>query len=317
MELFLQILAGVAGVALLYYGAEYLIRGGVSIANKLKVPSLIIGLTLVAFGTSAPELFVSVDAALKGTGDISIGNIVGSNICNIALILGLSSVISPMVVQPQLLKLDVPLMIVSSLVLAVFYGLSRGVERWQALILLSTLIIYTGLRIWQSRRSGSSSAGEEEELLKSSYPLWLSVLFCIGGLAGVTFGAKLFVGFAVYLATLFGVSEAVIGLTVVAIGTSLPELATSAVAAFKGENDIALGNVVGSNIFNILCILGIAPLVSPIHSPGISWVDMVLMLCLCAALYPMMRFGKRFGRMKGAALLCVYVAYTAWLVLKV
>ena len=317
MELFLQILAGIAGVALLYYGAEYLIRGGVSIANKLKVPSLIIGLTLVAFGTSAPELFVSVDAALKGTGDISIGNVVGSNICNIALILGLSSVISPMVVQPQLLKLDVPLMIASSMALAVFYGLSRGVERWQALILLSTLIINTGLRIWQSRRSGKAPAGEEEELLKSSYPLWLSVLFCIGGLAGVTFGAKLFVGFAVYLATLFGVSEAVIGLTVVAIGTSLPELATSAVAAFKGENDIALGNVVGSNIFNVLCILGIAPLVSPIHSPGISWVDMVLMLCLSAALYPMMRFGKKFGRMKGAVLLCVYVAYTAWLVLKV
>ncbi len=315
MEFALQLLAGVAGVALLYYGADYMIRGGVSIAKKLKVPPLIIGLTLVAFGTSAPELCVSIDAALKGTGDISLGNVVGSNICNIALILGVSAVIFPVAIQHQLLKLDVPLMILSTLVLVLFYGISHGVERWQAAIFLAGLLVYTCVRIVLSRRAKGME--QQDEALKSSYPLWLAALFCIGGLAGVTFGAKLFVGFAVYLAKLFNVPEAVIGLTVVAVGTSLPELATSVVAAFKGENDIAIGNVVGSNIFNVLCILGIAPLVMPIHSPGISWVDMLLMVGLSLSLFPMMKTGMKLGRMEGAMLLAAYVAYTVWLVVNV
>ena len=318
MEIMLQILGGIAGVALLYYGAEYLIRGGVSIANKLKIPSLIIGLTLVAFGTSAPELFVSIDAALKGTGDISIGNVVGSNICNIALILGVSATISPLAVQLQMLKLDLPVMVLSALALLIFYGFSQGVERWQAAILFIGILSYTGLRIFLARKEEShGSDNEEEELLKSSYPLWLSLLLCIGGLAGVTFGSKLFVAFAIFLAKLCNVSEAVIGLTVVAVGTSLPELATSVVAAIKKENDIAIGNVVGSNIFNILCILGIAPLISPIHSPGISWIDMCMMVALSLLLYPLMRFGMKIGRLKGAFLLIVYLAYTTWLVINV
>ena len=312
METFLQLVYGVVGIALLYYGAEYLIRGGVSIANRLRIPPLVIGLTLVAFGTSAPELCVSVDAALKGSGDISVGNVVGSNICNIALILGLSALIATLNVNRKLLRLDMPVMMASALALCVCCLAWGGVGRWQALTLLGGLVLYLGWCLYAGRRDGAS--GEEDESLSVRYTVPVALLCVVGGLGGLVLGAKLFVGCAVHIARLLSVSEAVIGLTVVAVGTSLPELATSVVAALRGEKDIAVGNVVGSNIFNVMCILGIAPLISPISSPGIGLVDLGLMAGLSVLLYPMMRRDLVIGRLEGAALVLVYVAYLAWLV---
>lgn len=312
METLVQVVYGVAGIALLYYGAEGLIRGGVSIARRLGISSLVIGLTLVAFGTSAPELCVSVDAALSGSGDISLGNVVGSNICNIALILGLSAMLSPLRVHRELLKLDVPVMLGSTLALVTFYAMNRGVERWQASVFLVGLLTYVWWNLRQRRQSGAEQ--EEASASQAVQPVMLSLLRVILGLAGLVFGAKLFVGSAVYVARLFEVSEAVIGLTIVAVGTSLPELATSAVAAYKGETDIAVGNAVGSNIFNVLCILGIAPLVSPIHSPGMSMVDMWLMVGLCVLLYPFMKLDLRISRREGATLMVIYLVYVGWLV---
>lgn len=315
MTTFLQISGGIIGIALLYYGAEYLIKGGVSVALKLKVSPLLIGLTLVAMGTSAPELVVSIDAALHGSGDISIGNVVGSNICNIALILGLCALIAPMPVNPQLLKLDTPLMLGVSILFAAFYIFSDGIMRYQAAILLAILLIYTIGSFYASRKNNQDNSDDADSERKVfSYPV--SFIMLIAGFAGLIAGAKLFVNSAVHIATLCNISQATIGLTIVALGTSLPELATSVVAAIKKEQDIAIGNVVGSNIFNILCILGIAPLIKPIHAPGLNLTDMAVMLLAAGLLYLFMLLGKTINRKEGFILLLCYIGYTAWLFCK-
>ncbi|MBR2626045.1 MAG: calcium/sodium antiporter [Lentisphaeria bacterium] len=313
MQLIGHLAGGIAGIALLYYGAEYLIKGGVSIALKLKVPALVIGLTLVAFGTSAPELVVSIDATLKGSGDISIGNVLGSNICNIALILGLSAVIAPLTVQKKLYRFDLPLLTVTSILMVVFCLLSGGITRWQGGIFFAGILTYTIYSIYAGKKSG---ADDEDVSSSKIYSYAVSALFVAGGLIGLVAGAKLFVNAAIFIARAGGISDAVIGLTVVALGTSLPELATSVVAACKGEQDIAIGNVIGSNIFNILCILGIAPLISPIHAPEINWIDLGTMIFLTVSLFPIMRTNWKISRAEGAFLLLIYIAYTAYLFVK-
>lgn len=312
MQTVINLLYGAAGLVLLYYGAEFLVKGGVKIAQKMKISPLVVGLTLVAFATSAPELVVSVDASLKGHGDISIGNVVGSNICNIALILGVCAMITPLTVNKKLFKVDVPLMIGSAAVLSIFCLMSHGVNRWQGLILFAGIITYTVTSIRTARKaeSGNAEAGEDS----SAVNLLVAVLFVAGGLGMLVGGAKLFVNSAVYLAKLFKVSDAVIGLTVVAVGTSLPELATSVVAAIKGEKDIAIGNVVGSNIFNVLAICGITPLIAPISAPGISWVDLAMMMGVSVLLYPLMKTGFAISRKEGVLLFAIYVGYTVYLI---
>ena len=312
MQTVINLLYGAAGLVLLYYGAEFLVKGGVKIAQKMKISPLVVGLTLVAFATSAPELVVSVDASLKGHGDISIGNVVGSNICNIALILGVCAMITPLTVNKKLFKVDVPLMIGSAAVLSIFCLMSHGVNRWQGLILFAGIITYTvtSIRTARKEESGNAEAGEDS----SDVNLLVAVLFVAGGLGMLVGGAKLFVNSAVYLAKLFKVSDAVIGLTVVAVGTSLPELATSVVAAIKGEKDIAIGNVVGSNIFNVLAICGITPLSAPISAPGISWVDLAMMMGVSVLLYPLMKTGFTISRKEGVLLFAIYAGYTVYLI---
>jgi cation:H+ antiporter len=301
----------ICGLILLYYGADFLVKGGCNIAVKMKVPNLVIGLTLIAYGTSAPELVVSVDAAAKGLGDVSLGNVVGSNTCNIALILGLCAVITPLQVNPKLLKFDMRIMIVSALLLFGFYALNNGVDRWEAAFFLICCIIYT---VWSFFFSRNNEENAQEEIPKLQCSIWLSILMVIGGLAALVAGAKLLVNSSVAFAHWCGISEAVIGLTVVAIGTSLPELATSVVAAIKKEQDIAIGNVVGSNIFNILGILGIAPLFTPIKAQGIGYVDILLMSGGSIFLYFIMKSGMLISRKEGVMLLITYITYTAYLV---
>lgn len=314
MEIFLHILAGLGGILFLYYGAEFLVRGGVGIARRLHVSSLVIGLTLVAFGTSAPEFVVSVEAALRGMGDVSVGNVVGSNICNIALILGLCAMITPLSVNPKLFRLDVPVLAGSALLLAIVSGLTGGVGRLFGVVLFLLFVVYTVLCI-RMGRSGGETAVEDGEVIPT--PFWISGVFVVAGLVALVFGAKLFLKASVFMALKCGLSEAVIGLTVVAVGTSLPELATSLVAAIRGEKDIAVGNVIGSNIFNILSILGVASLVSPLQSPGVKWLDLGLMCFVSLLLVPLMKSGNRINRAEGAVLFAVYLAYTGWLVLHV
>ncbi len=311
----LIILGGILGLALLYYGAEFLVKGGSSIALKMKISPLIIGLTLVAYATSAPELVVSVDAAFNGLGDISIGNVVGSNICNIALILGLCAIITPLKVNAKLLKVDIYLMIAAALALVIFYFINQGVNRIEAIFLLLGCFAYTVGSIVSSRRQNDYVQEAADTPTPVRYNIFVSIFMVAGGVGALIGGAKLFVNSAIYLAQICGVSDAVIGLTVVAVGTSLPELATSVVAAIRREQDIAIGNVIGSNIFNVLAILGIAPLISPIRTDNISYVDMFLMLFLSIALYPIMKSQMTISRKEGALLLAIYIAYTVYLII--
>ena len=312
MEALLQIVGGIGGLVLLYYGAEFLVRGGVQIAKRFHVTPLVIGLTLVAFATSAPELVVSCDAALKGMGDIALGNVIGSNICNIALILGLCAVITPLRVNANLFKLDLPLMIGSSVLFALFCFLSGGINRIEGALFFAGIITYVTVSIRNARRSGEVVTEVEGD--GKPLPPGVSIVLVLLGLGFLVGGAKLLVNSAVWMAGLLGVSQAVIGLTIVAIGTSLPELATSVIAALKGERDIAIGNVVGSNIFNVLAIMGISPLVRPIAASDIQLLDLGVMLSCTLLLYPFLRTGFVLSRKEGACLLAIYIGYTVWLI---
>ena len=314
-QILINLLYLALGTAGLYYGAEFLIKGGVAVARKAGVSSMVIGLTLVAFATSAPELVVSVSAGLEGNADVSLGNVIGSNICNIALILGLCGLISPLPVEKKLFRFDLPVMVIASLILAAFCFKGAVIGRWQGLVLFIGLLGFTGWNIYVSRKENAVSEKEEkeEEVIKMSFGV--SLFWVILGLGLLVGGAKFFLSGAEYIARLFHLSDAVIGLTVVAVGTSLPELATSLVAAVKREQDIAIGNVVGSNIFNILGIIGITPLVSPLRNYTINAVDLGVMLLCTIGLLPLMRTGWKISRAEGFLMLLVYCGYTAYLIL--
>ena len=328
LDIFRNLGLAVLGVALLYYGAEFLVRGGVSLALKARVSRLVIGLTLAAFATSAPELVVSIDSALRGSADISLGNIVGSNICNVALILGMCAVLHPMPFHANLKRFDLPVMMFAMLALTGFYFLSHGISRWEGAFFFLCILTYTSLNVILSKKQEAKKAaegkGDEEgsgldpevaESMEKPLGMPLAVLAVAGGVAMLVLGAKSFLISAVAFANAFGISEAVTGLTIVAVGTSLPELATSFVAALKGENDIAIGNIVGSNIFNVFCILGIVPLISPLTGQSIRGLDFAVMLGVSGALFLFGMFGKRLNRVQGALLLLTYIAYTAYLVI--
>ena len=300
----------VAGLLILVGGAESLVRGSSALALRLGITPLVIGLTIVAFGTSSPELAVSIESALSGSSSIALGNVIGSNIANIGLILGITAMIQPMSVQPSLLKEQFPLMIVISFV--IWFMASDGViSFFDGCILVATLIGFL-------LRSYLSSQGEEaDETLPSAAGAlqnrtWFCVLLIVIGLGGLVGGGMLFVDSAVAIAQIFAVDEAIIGLTIVAVGTSMPELATSAVAALRKESDIAIGNIVGSNIFNILAILGIASMISPLSGIGFSSVDYLVMIGFAVILLPMAWSGKTLSRPEGAVLLLGYISYMAY-----
>ena len=327
LDLFRNLGLAVLGVALLYYGAEFLVKGGVSLALKAHISRLVIGLTLAAFATSAPELVVSIDSALRGSADISLGNVVGSNICNVALILGLCAVLRPMPFHANLKRFDLPVMLFAVLALTGFYFLSHGINRWEGAFFFLCILTYTTLNVILSKKQEAKKAAEGkaeadsgidpevEESMKKPLGVPLALLAVAGGVAMLVLGAKSFLIAAVAFAKAAGISDAVTGLTIVAVGTSLPELATSFVAALKGENDIAIGNIVGSNIFNVFCILGIVPMISPLMGQSIRGLDFAVMLGTSGALFLFGMFGKRLNRIQGALLLAAYIAYTVYLVM--
>ncbi|MCH1919496.1 calcium/sodium antiporter [Shewanella sp. A3A] len=301
------VLAIIGGFVILTAGAEALVRGASAIALRLGVTPLVIGLTIVAFGTSAPELAVSVKSALSGNSGIALGNVIGSNIANVGLILALTAIIRPIGVQSQTVKRDIPIMIGASVVLLLL--LLDGQLGWiDGAVLFALLLAF----LWHSYRISSDEDAEEIEAGPRNP--WLSTLLIVVGIGCLVGGGILFVDGAVDLARMFGISEAVIGLTIIAIGTSMPELVTSVVAALKGQSDIAIGNVVGSNIFNILCILGVTALVHPISSAGFSLLDFGVMLVLPILVLPFAMSNMRIGRKEGFALLAAYLGYMAYLV---
>lgn len=256
----------IAGLLLLIAGGNYLVKGGVAVAKRFKVPTLIIGMTIVAFGTSSPEFIVSLQSALQGHPEISIGNVVGSNIANIGLILGVTALILPMSVNRTSVKIDVPFLILCSLL---FYILAEDsvISRGEGLIFITLLILFTLLSIYKGKKENDVEEPAKEETKKEKELNMISALIMIvASCAALTFGANLLIDSAVSIAKSFGVSERIISVTLVAFGTSVPELATSIMAAIRKENDIAIGNVVGSNIFNILFVIGASALITPIEN---------------------------------------------------
>ena len=308
MNIFLNIIYLVGGVAGLYYGADFLVKGGVDIARRCGISTLVIGLTLVAFATSAPELAVSISAALNNQPDISLGNVIGSNIANIGLILGLCGCILPMTVNRQLLKFDTPVMIAATLILAALCAFCSGISRLAGLILFILLLAYIAWNVYASRKNM-----EKEEKHIPEYPLYLAIIIVAASLGVLVGGAKAFLAGAVYFAKMLNLSDAVIGLTIVAVGTSLPELATSIVAACKGEKDIAIGNVIGSNIFNILGIIGLTSIVSPIGNTSLNYIDFGVMVFISILLMIFMLSSRILNRIESAILLLIYIIYTVHL----
>lgn len=309
------------GLILLVVGAEFLVKGASRLAAAVGISPLVIGLTIVAFGTSAPEMAVSVGAAWSGQADLALGNVVGSNIFNVLFILGVSALIAPLVVAQQLVRLDVPLMIAASIAVLLM-GMDGGIGRVDGIILFAGIIVYTGFLIVQSRKESSSAVKEEyaqEYAQKGSALHYVqNSLFILGGLALLVLGSRWLVDSAVSIAQHFGVSELVIGLTIVAAGTSLPEVATSVIASIRGERDIAVGNVVGSNIFNLLSVLGLSSVVASagIAVPDAALVfDIPVMIGVALACLPIFFTGYIITRWNGALFLFYYIAYTAYLIL--
>ena len=308
-----DILQTTASLAILYLGAELLIRGASDLASRLGVSALAIGLTLVAFGTSAPELVVSLDAALSGANDISVGNVVGSNIANVALILGLGAVLRPCLVNTKLVRVDAPIMIAASLALVAILANEKA-SRIEGLLLIVAFAGYLAFTFWEATRE--SKTVRDELSSAASHRLAnapMAGVLVVIGLVLLAGGGHLLVASALSLVALLGVSEAAIGLTIVAVGTSLPELATTVLASIRGQGDIAIGNVVGSNIFNIVGILGLTAIVHPLEMGGITWVDLGTMLGLACLVALLISVRRRLGRMGGGLLLVLFVLYTSWL----
>ncbi|MCE7990088.1 MAG: sodium:calcium antiporter [Caldilinea sp. CFX5] len=314
----------VGGFILLVVGAEFLVRGASKVAALFGISPLVIGLTVVAYGTSTPELAVSIQAGLAGAADIAVANVVGSNIFNILLILGICAIIQPLIVAQQLVRLDVPLMIGLS-VLTVLFALDGRIGMLDGILFVAGLIVYN---VWAIRKSRQESAAvkaeyEQEYGAQNAPPLTAMAIgknaaFILGGLAILVVGSRWLVNGSVALAQVLGVSDMIIGLTIVAAGTSLPEVATSVIATIRNERDIAIGNVVGSNIYNILAILGIASVVTPgglVVAPAMLNFDLIVMTAVAFACLPIFFSGYSIARWEGAVFFGGYLAYTAYLVM--
>jgi cation:H+ antiporter len=323
MPLYGSVLFCLAGFILLYFGAEWLVKGSSSLARSLGVTPIVIGLTVVAFGTSAPELVVSLISSIQGKSMIAVGNVVGSNICNIALVLGLSAVFHPIKSDPMVVRRDIPIMLAISLYLLLLTFNSR-LGRIEGASLFIGIILYTYMNYYLAKKETAGAADIKHELEEigfvASRPKQL--LMIVAGIAGVVGGAQIVVDNAVLIMKILGVDEKFIGLTIVAFGTSLPELATSVVAAIRGEMDISIGNLVGSNVFNIMSVLGAASLVRPIIIPGGFfesglWIDYLVMIFTSFLPWLMMRKYSTVTRKDGFILLFCYLGYLTYLIVKV
>lgn len=324
MEYFINILLLIVGMVLLVKGADFFVGGASDIAKKLGIPSLIIGLTLVSIGTSLPEASVSINAAITNSSDLSFGNVIGSNIFNSLFIIGICSIIIPTVVSKDLIKFDIPILILVMAILSLFaYAITPFViDRWEAAIMFVLFCLYIILVVFRAlkqRKNDLKLVEEDKQTEDKQQPTrktWLSILFTILGLAGVVGGGTLTVNAAKELAALFGMSELLIGLTIVAVGTSLPELVTSFVASKKGENDIAVGNVIGSNIFNIIFILGFSGMISPLSLTSNSWFDVIVMVIAIFMIFIFALKKGKVNRIEGAIMMVLYIAYLTYIALR-
>lgn len=311
------ILFFIAGLALLVAGAELLVRGASALALKMGLSSLVVGLTVVAFGTSAPELAISLQSVYSGQPDLLLGNVIGSNIFNILFILGISAIITPLVVAQKLIRLDVPFMILVSFILY-FMALNGAISSLEGGILFGGLLLYIGFLIYQGRSEYQEESLENsEEKTHQTHWFWY-LLWVVIGLFLLVWGARWLVESAVIFAEYLGLSSLVIGLTIVAAGTSLPEVATSIVASLKGERDLAVGNIVGSNIFNVMSIIGLTAFIYPqdiLVSSGILGFDLPVMLAVSVACLPIFFTGHLIARWEGILFFAYYIIYTIYLIM--
>ena len=308
MQIILQLALLALGFVMLVKGSDWFVDGAAGIAAKFRIPQIIIGLTIVAMGTSAPEAAVSITAAMGGSADITVGNIVGSNILNVLVILGLASAIVPVAVGKSTLKIDIPFMIAIS-VIFLLLGWDGTITRIDGLVLIAFFVTYIGYMIWEALHSN-----EEGDEIKDM-PIWKMLLSTAIGLALVVWGADVAVGAATKLAQIFGMSERFIGLTVVALGTSLPELFTSVTAARKGNADIAIGNIVGSNIFNILFVVGLSSMVINVPFAANFRIDMLVAIASCVFIWLAALKSKKLARWAGFTMLLGYVGYFVYLLM--
>jgi cation:H+ antiporter len=299
------------GLTVMVVGAELMVRGAVDLALRARISPLVVGLTVVSIGTSAPELLVSLLAALKGSSDIAIGNVVGSNIANLALVLGACSLIYPLEVDRDAWRIHWPVMMGASVLFVAAMDTGR-IERWEGALGVALLSLYVG---WMVRASRKATRISSPALPPGTKPVYIALPLLVVGVLGLTKGADWFVEGAAGMARTWGVSEQLIGVTVVAVGTSLPELVTSLVAAIRKQADISLGNLVGSNIFNLLGIIGVSATVLPIRVDRPAFhLDLLVMFAVALVIYPFMRLSRRVGRSAGAVLLAGYIAYIVFAV---
>ncbi|MBR6788228.1 MAG: calcium/sodium antiporter [Clostridia bacterium] len=313
MNVFLLVL----GMVLLIKGADFFVDGSSRIAKAMKIPPLIIGLTLVSMGTSAPEASVSINGAITGLNDIAIGNVVGSNIFNTLFILGVSATIIPLFISKDMKRYDIPIMIAVYLVLLLFSFVISPfiIELFESILLIVLFVGYMAFLIVRAKKTAKLEPMQEEKEEKKR-PLWLSIIFTVVGLAGVIFGGDLVVNNASVIAQALGMSESLVGLTIVAVGTSLPELVTSVVASIKKENDIAVGNVIGSNIFNVIFILGVSSTINNLTLTMDGMLDMLVMLGSGMIIFFISLFSKKMTRWQGIVTLLLYVGYLAYIIIR-
>ena len=309
METLLQVLLLVGGFVMLMKGADWFVEGASQIADRLGIPQLVIGLTIVAMGTSLPEAAVSISAATQGSAEITIGNVVGSNIMNVLVILGLTAVVCVIPVQKSTVRYEIPFMILITAVLAGLGLADNQVSRPEGLILWAFMILYL---FYLLRMAKNGTGGEEAGGKKR--PIWLLILMVLVGAAMIVFGSDITVDAATAIAKIFGMSERFIGLTIVAFGTSLPELVTSVTAAVKGKTDIAVGNIVGSNIFNILFVVGTTALITPVAYNSVFLVDSIIAVAAALFLFLCVFRNKKLGRLGGILMLAAYVGYFVYLI---
>lgn len=309
----------VVGLALLIKGADFFVDGSSSIAKNFRVPAIIIGLTIVAFGTSAPEAAVSITASIKGLNDIAMGNIIGSNIFNLLGVLGISAIIKPIKIERQIIVKEYPFSLAATVVLLVIIcdiwlgtGSINTLSRGDGIILMIFFAIFLYSIISTAQHSREADSGETDQKPKYSIPK--SILFSLAGLTGIIIGGQLIVNSATDIAKVFGISEALIGLTIVAVGTSLPELVTSIVAARKGESEIAIGNVIGSNIFNILFILGASSIINPLDINSLNIIDMIILVVITLLVYAFCITKRSVSRIEGVVLTAGYIGYLIYII---
>lgn len=325
MKILLDFVFLIAGFFALIKGADWFVEGSAALAKRFKVPGVIIGLTIVAMGTSAPELAVSTSAALAGSNEIAVSNVIGSNLFNLLVVLGICAIMAPVAVEKGIMRRDFPFSIVITLIVALFAGvglLTQGfgafgetavagtLNRWKGLLLLALFAFYLFLTVWSALKN--RTVGDEIEEMS----LGRCLLLILVGIAAIILGGQVVVGSAKSIALFFGMTETLVGLTIVAIGTSLPELVTSIVASAKGQNGMAVGNVVGSNIFNLLLILGVSSAIHPIGVLTESIVDLLLLILASGLVFLFAKTGKKITRAEGWGMVLIYAAYTAYAIMR-